>query len=253
MPIFRINDKLHFYAHVPKCGGSSVEFYLTERFGPLALDERGHELIPRHQQWSVESANHIPVTDLYRIFPRDWFVSSFATVRHPLRRLTSVFFFARDALKRIPISTEFNAWVATVLAELETAPFKYGSHLLPQTRLVPDDARVFRLEDGLDAIVPYLDGLAGTTDAQGSIPARNVGRWRADEAAPTPSPATLDLVARTYAADFARFGYEPPLSASAAASLQDLPVQAMSGTAPAARPRSFAMRLQRSLMKRAGM
>ena len=69
MPIFRINDKLHFYAHVPKCGGSSVEFYLTERFGPLALDERGHELIPRHQQWSVESANHIPVTDLYRIFP----------------------------------------------------------------------------------------------------------------------------------------------------------------------------------------
>jgi Sulfotransferase family len=253
MPIFRINDKLHFYAHVPKCGGSSVEFYLTERFGPMALDERGHDLIPPHERWSVESANHMPVQDLYRIFPRDWFVSSFATVRHPLRRLTSAFFFARDVMKRLPLSTDFNAWAATALAELDGAPFRYGSHLLPQTRLVPEDARVFRLEDGLDAIVPYLDGLAGNSDAPRTVPARNVGRWRADESVPTPAPKTLDLVARTYAADFARFGYEPPLSASAVADLPDLPILATTGTAPVAHPRTFARRLHRSLMKRAGM
>jgi len=45
MPIFRINDQLHYFAHVPKCGGSAVETYLTRRFGPLGFNEPVRHLI----------------------------------------------------------------------------------------------------------------------------------------------------------------------------------------------------------------
>ena len=37
MPIFRHDGALYFFAHVPKCGGQSVEDYLSRRFGPLAF------------------------------------------------------------------------------------------------------------------------------------------------------------------------------------------------------------------------
>ena len=253
MPIFRINDQLHYFAQVPKCGGTAVEAYLTGRFGPLAFDEHTRQMPPRHQRWAVESINHIPVAELDRIFPRSWFASSFATVRHPLPRLISAFFFARDFMKLMPLSSEFNSWFRQALDDMGTQPWKYGSHLLPQTLLVPADANVFRLEDGLDTVIPHLDKLAGNNDGPRSIAPRNVGRWRSEEAAPVPSQDTLDLLARTYAADFERFGYEPPLSVAAAAALPDLPVLAATGAAPAPRPRSFVQKLQRSLMKRAGM
>ncbi|OYW48588.1 MAG: hypothetical protein B7Z31_14945 [Rhodobacterales bacterium 12-65-15] len=235
---------------MPIFGGTSVENYLTERFGPLAFNEHQRHLTPDRFRWSVESANHIPVAQLDRLFPPGWFASSFATVRHPLPRLVSAFFFWRDFMKRIPLSAEFNAWFQKAAAELDTAPYRYGAHLLPQTGLVPEAARVFRLEDGLDSIVPYLDGMAGNRDGSRTIPSRNVGRWRAEESAPQPTQATLDLLARVYAADFERFGYEPKLSVAAAATLPDLSI---SGAPPSVRRRSFSERLVRNLMKRAGM
>ncbi len=88
-------------------------------------------------------------------------------------------------------------------------PFLYDNHLCPQSGIVPADATVFRLEDGLDAIVPHLDALAGDTNGPRSIPAENVRKkgMSPDAERLKPSAETLARVAEFYADDFARFGY----------------------------------------------
>lgn len=248
MPIFRINDQLHYFAHVPKCGGSSVETYLTERFGRLALHEPGRHLIPEKERWNRSSGEHIPVVALDRIIPPDWLVSSFAVVRHPVRRLISAFTFNRDRIRIIPTATDFNVWFAEASAWIRTERYRYGSHLAPQTTFVPEGARIFRLEDGLEQILPYLDALAGNSDGPREIPARNVGVWRDAGQAPVPSEATLARIAEVYAEDFDRFGYDRPATVAAAEALPDLPALPATGKPPAPAPLGFRRRLLRKLI-----
>jgi len=253
MPIFRINDQLHYFAHVPKCGGTSVEAYLVQRFGEMALKEPIRKGLPDSARWTKTLPQHITVAELDLIIPRGWIVSSFATVRHPLRRLISAFFFWRDAAQRIPLGTDFNAWCAEALPRMAREPFRYDGHLQPQSAFVPPGARFFRLEDGLDGIPAYLDGLTGSSAGPAEMPVHLVGKWRAEEPAPQATEATLALVAATYAEDFARFGYPVPTSVAGANALPDLPNLAQTGKPPEPTRRSFAARLQRSLLKRAGL
>lgn len=251
MPIFRINSDLHYFAHVPKCGGTAVETYLTARFGPLGLFEQDRHLIPMDRRWNRTSAEHLSVNDLHRLIPESWLQSSFAVVRHPVRRLISAFFFSRDMTKRTALGADFNTWALEQLAKVPTQPYLLEGHLRPQSDLVPQAARIFRLEDGLEPIVPYLDTLAGNTDGPRDIAPRNVGKWRNDEAEPVPSDAVLDLIAKVYAQDFARFGYDAPTTAAAAKALPDLPALAATGKPPAAPRRPLMNRIYRHLMSKA--
>jgi Sulfotransferase family len=253
MPIFRINDQLHYFAHVPKCGGSSVNDYLTQRFGPLAFNEPGRHNVPDSQRWNRSASQHIPLAALDRLVPRHWFASSFAVVRHPVRRVISAYFYARDVGSSVPLGTGFDAWVTTAFTWIDTDPHRRASHVLPQSDLVPEDAHIFRLEDGLELVVPYLDTLAGNAEGPRQIPTRNVGKWRHDEAPPAITAQTLALINRIYAADYARFGYTVPTTAADALALADLPVLAATGTPPVPQRRTFVQRVQRSLMRRAGM
>jgi hypothetical protein len=250
MPIFRIGGDLHFYAHVPKCGGTSIEAYLTERFGPLGFLESGRFRIPMDLRWNRTSGDHVPVEALHRLIPADWLVSSFAVVRHPVRRLISAFFFARDITHKLPISTDFNTWAKDALSRVPQDPYLLEGHLRPQTALVPKDARVFRLEDGLDEVVPYLDGLAGNTDGPRQIAPRNVGTWRGNDPDPVLTDEVLTLVAQVYAEDFARFGYDAPANAKVALALPDLPALAATGMPPAVVRRPLMVRIYRKLRTR---
>lgn len=251
--MFRINDQLHYFAHAPKCGGTSVEAYLTTRFGPLGFSEAVRNRSAPDDYWSRSHAQHIPVVSLFRIIPRDWIVSSFAVVRHPVRRLISVFHFNRDVTGLIPLTADFNDWCQDALPRLEADPFRYDGHLLPQTAFIPNSARIFRLEDGLHHIPPHIDSLVGKSDGPAEVPALLVGRWRTEGPPPTPTPATLSLAARIYATDFARFGYEMPETVADATALPDLPALAATGKPPAPRRQPFARRLYRKLLLRAGL
>lgn len=252
MPIFRINDKLHYFAHVPKCGGTSVDSYLTERFGSLGLSEGPRPpKIAAADRWSRSSAAHIPVAALFRFLPRDWLQSSFAVVRHPVRRLISVYFFARDVTRAVPPSLGFDAWCQEVLPGIADDPYRYDGHLLPQVAFIPKDSRIFRLEDGLDPVVPYLDDLSATTTGPRNVPTQNVGSWRASEAPPVPSARTLALIATAYAQDFTLFGYQIVENAADADALPDLPVLAATGQPPTPERRPLMNRLYRKLLAKA--
>jgi hypothetical protein len=50
MPLFRLNSEVHVFTHVPKCGDTSIEAYLEERFGTLALLRNEHDFAAGHNR-----------------------------------------------------------------------------------------------------------------------------------------------------------------------------------------------------------
>ncbi|OYX43840.1 MAG: hypothetical protein B7Z02_07750 [Rhodobacterales bacterium 32-67-9] len=210
MPVFRISDTLHYYAHVPKCGGSSVEAYLKARFGTLGFLDTRFLDTPEAFRWTKSSPQHLPHAAFSRLIPEDWIASSFAVVRHPVKRLVSAFQYQVEVEGTVAPLWSIDEWFDDWLKRAEGEPFLYDNHLCPQSAIVPAGATVFRLEDGLDAIVPHLDALAGNADGPRAIPAENVRKkgMSPDAERLKPSVETLARIAEFYAEDFARFGYD---------------------------------------------
>ena len=252
MPTFRIRQELHSFAHVPKCGGSSRNAYLSGRFGPLGFSEPHQDLLPAHRQWNRTSNQHVPTFVLDRFLPSDWFTSSFAVVRHPLGRLVSAFFFARN-LGHAPPGAEFNSWFQAVASRVKRYPLDYDGHLPPQSAFVPNRSRIFRFKDGFEQIVLYLDGLCGNRDGPRQLEARNVGAWRGKDGLPVSTAETLTLIARVYAEDFARFGYEVAADPAATATAVALPASAVTGKPPEPARPGLAKRFRRYLIRKAGL
>jgi sulfotransferase famil protein len=212
VPIARIGSGWIYFAHVPKCAGSAMEDYLSERFGPLAFINREHYKEPRN--WSKTSPQHIAADDLGRLFPQDFFIARFALVRHPLSRLRSVFRFQQDWENRIPPETPFADWLKDLPDARFRRSYALDNHMRPMTELVPEDARIFRIEDGVEGVIDWLDELAGGCDGPRTMPVTNTyaGLMQITGKAGRETVITeehRDLVARLYAGDFARFGYDP--------------------------------------------
>lgn len=221
MPIFRINDKLHYYAHVPKCAGSSVEAYLTKRFGPLAFVNTRFLSDPEPQRWTKSSPQHLPLDAFHKLVPESWIASSFAVVRHPVKRLVSAFQFQVEVEKTVARLWSIDEWFDDWLKRKDAEPFGYDNHIRPMSDLVPADAAWFQMEQGLDEVVAHLDRIAGNKEGARSITPENVRKkaMPADAARLKPSPETLERIADYYAEDFRRFGYaidQIPKSAHAA-------------------------------------
>lgn len=222
MPIVRIASDLVYYAHVPKCAGSAVEDYLIDRFGPLAFLDRKFGHTPRKGSWSQCSPQHVDRHSLEKLFPPGFFTASFAVVRHPAIRMKSAFLF-QEKINLLPAGTSFERWLRGLPARLEQQPYLMDNHVRPMDDMVPLEARVFRLEDGLEAIIPWLDELEGTARGPRVFPASNetgqikrrrhkrrLDRWR-HKLFPV-RPPVLDerlcqVIHELYPQDYQRFGY----------------------------------------------
>ena len=210
MPVFRVNGQLHYYAHVPKCGGSAVETYLAARFGKLGFLDTRFYAVPERERWTKSSPQHVLHGDFASLVPEEWIASSFAVVRHPLKRLVSSFLFQAEKEGTVPAGWGIDEWVDAFLASAVSDPFQYDNHLRPQSALVPGQATVFRLEEGLAPLVAHLDRIAGNREGPREIAHVNEARDRRGGARnTTPSRETLDKVTAYYAVDFRRFGYDP--------------------------------------------
>lgn len=209
MPIFRAGEKLVYYAHVPKCGGSAVGWYLDERFGPLAFTDRRHTAQPAAARWSRTSPQHIDRGSLARLFPQGFFDAVFTIVRHPVARIVSAYHFQLEVEASIPQDTGFSDWLADLEEQLEEDPFAFDNHVRPMSDIVPEGAQVFHMEHGLDALVGWFDALTGDKGGPRALPKINEQGAYTGTRTPKAKPtgADLDRVARLYAVDFDRFGY----------------------------------------------
>ncbi len=221
MPIARLpNQKLIYFAHVPKCAGTTVETYLGARFGPLGLLDSRFAKRPLQEAWSLSPPQHMPEPVRRDLLPDTLFDALFATVRHPATRLRSVFLFQREIERAIPQKTSFPGWIGTLARSLATDPYALHGHLRPMNEYVPREARVFRIENGLAPLVSWLDELAQEENPECSVKHMNVTSERIAKSLPAGrKPPTIQLnkpvlerISEIYAADYDRFGYDltPP-------------------------------------------
>ncbi|ALG88952.1 MAG: hypothetical protein CL814_08525 [Confluentimicrobium sp.] len=210
MPIIRADSKLIFFAHVPKCGGSAVQTYLNNRFGPLAFEDRRFLSVPERKRWSKTSPQHVDVETLNRMFPQGFFDHSFAIVRHPVARVVSAYHFQLEVENTISRNVSFSDWLINVAEQMEEQPFLYDNHLRPMNEMVPEGAKLFYLEHGLDALVPWFDEVTGGKAGPRAVPHTNKrGDFsKVKSVKVVPDDADLALIATIYAQDFERFAYE---------------------------------------------
>lgn len=214
MPLAHHDGKSIFFAHVPKTGGSSVEDYLISRFGPLSLIDVNKRRGLRGTGLIVP-ATHLAAIDIAELVPHD-LAYSFAVVRDPMSRLMSEFRYQSGVSRMSRLG--FSTWLRIMLGAVTREPRLYENHIRPQSDLVPEDADVFRLEDGFDAMIAALDRVTGTERPDLIVP--HINTRKKDPI--TISQEDAALIERVYAADYDRFGYQPPNQA-------DLPSDGRSG------------------------
>ncbi len=158
MPLARLADKLVFFAHIPKTGGSSVEDWLGQA-GALGLRHKsaleGMGCTPQH----LHAALFEP------LFKGAFVDARFAVLRDPVERLVSEYRYRRGQVERkgkrqMP---EFDAWAARAFRLYGENPYFLDNHIRPQAEFVSKDMTLFRFENGLEAVTDWLEELSGVT------------------------------------------------------------------------------------------
>ncbi len=214
MPSLTLSDRLIWFAHCPKAGGTSVEQFMVARWG----DAVGHlhwgwdrwwqgggwrvadpPNSPQHMVWG-DAVAHLPkVPD-----------AVFAVVRDPVARMASEHRYQRRARRgtwagKALAMLPFSLWLRLMLALAARHPYAFDNHFRPQADFVPEGARVFRLEEGLVPVTRWLSAVTGEVLSDLPLPhALSSGRGACV------SQADQALIARAFARDYARFGYARP-------------------------------------------
>ena len=226
MPIIRTGRGVLYFAHVPKCAGTAVEEYLICRFGLRlrALLDPGHMNVPAAQRWSRCSPQHIEAQSLARLFPDGFFEHMFTLVRHPARRLRSVYLHQRDIEGLIDPAEDFATWLRALPERRKENPWYLDNHARLVNDLVPEGCTVFRLEDGLHPVVDWLDQRMGNQNGPRGIARSHSYQDRLTQTgkrprgpAPEITAADLDFIYQLDRVDYARFGYAiaPPAGTGA--------------------------------------
>ncbi|MFT5082676.1 MAG: hypothetical protein ACI9Y1_000703 [Lentisphaeria bacterium] len=201
MPLATVNGRTIFFAHVPKTGGSSVEDYMIRRFGKLSIRECRDDNSRKRD--IIQSVSHMSAADLTTLLPPN-LDYAFAIVRDPLNRLKSEYGFQSGISRASRLG--FSTWLKVVLGAASQDPRIYENHIRPQIDLLPEGAEVFKLEDGLDNIIPRLDEISGTV-----FPESTVGHLLKRTSSPIKvTKQDVEATIKFYAADYEHFDYPLP-------------------------------------------
>lgn len=212
MPIIRHSGRLIYFAHIPKCAGTAIHRYITSRTGTMAFSNTKFLATAEEFRWTKSSPQHIPIAALDLLFPVGFFDESFALTRHPVDRMAAVFLFQREKEGSIPVELTFEAWLGRLNDHRASNPFVFDNHTRPMGDFVPEEATLFRMEDGLEDLKMWIDQKLDLAPdpAFAQIPRINTRYRRHDGNMPKfeISSEARELIWSLYRDDFERFGYD---------------------------------------------
>jgi len=175
MPIFRSDNKLSLFSHIPKCAGSSIESYCLNNGVKHGFINYHFTATPEAQRWNKTSPQHIDGKSLSRIFPNDFFDHYFAVVRDPFPRLVSAFKFQKNREKRIENHRSLSDFVKTDLQENALKIGFCDNHFLPQTKFFfpNQNYKIFKFEHGFKNLKKYIDTTIIEKEIDAEIPHKN--------------------------------------------------------------------------------
>lgn len=184
-----------YFAHVPKCGGSSVEDYIAKRGVSIGLIDRKHHERPVH--WSASSPQHMSADVVKHFFSKNFFTHKFAIVRDPIARFISAFEWQK-AEGSIDEGVEILHFVHNFAWSDAEAHNRYDEHFRPQTYFIPPKTTLFRLEDGLEAVTRFVDGILQLDTPPPATPKS----LKAKRPKPTLDGAARHMLHEVYAKDY---------------------------------------------------
>ncbi len=219
MPSLDLPHCLIWFAHCPKAGGTSIEQLMVATWGDRVGNLHwGWDLWWHGGGWRradpPNSPQHHIWPDALTVLPRTP-DAVFAVTRDPLTRMVSEYRWQRDlrrgtragkALAWLP----FSIWLRLMLQVAARNPHAFDNHLRPQGDFIPDHARLFRLEDGLDAVAVWLAEITGACLSPANLP-----HALPKVAGHDIGPRDAALIGQAFAVDYNRFGYDRPRGTAA--------------------------------------
>lgn len=195
MPIFN-HKKLGrcLFIHIPKCGGSSVFWWLKGSgfdLGKPGTRQMPHPLYVDYKKWGD-------------------FDYKFMVVREPLDRFCSMLRYRQEATRGGIQDKNINAFAEDVLDKAMVRGYRERSildclwkeHIPPQVDYYCDDVEVFKLEDGFEPLKEKLNL---------DIPIKHVNVSDSDSEANVNhlSYTTISRIKEFYKDDYEKFKYTP--------------------------------------------
>lgn len=214
MPIIKYKDVLLHFAHIPKCGGTSVERYAKGlNCVSMAFDDQLYVARPPQQHWNISSPQHIDGESIGRLFPKDFFTAYFTIVRDPISRLQSAYKFQRNVERQIG-DESFDTFVKTRLRENYLTKGWMDNHFYPQSGFFYPGAnyQVFKLEDnGVEHAKAFIDSALFGNICAKEIAHSNKSHLPTgfDQNDLNLSAEGLEIAQELYRIDYENFGYTP--------------------------------------------
>ncbi len=201
MPFFEKDGNVYLFIHVPKTGGTSLEFHL-QKFSKMFFYSN---LRPLPSITRV-SPQHYPISVLRSIFGPNFWKQSFAIVRNPFDRVASEY----NYQKRFywPNIPSFDIWLNSMLTATKDDPFCFDNHLRPQVDFIDKTVKIFKYESGLDKIAVEIENLMGINSNK-NLPAI----LKYDSPQIDWSSESIDKMVKFYQLDFRLLNYSvtPPV------------------------------------------
>jgi hypothetical protein len=200
MPILRYGEQRVLFIHIPKTGGTAIEFWLRQ-IGQLDFFE------PASSDGFRVSPQHLTMADHLALSPTADWDFAFAVIRNPYDRIRSEYHWRTGIEYRASgVWPNYSNWVERALRDAVTRhPTLLDNHIRPQFDFLGETVEVFRYEDGLEEARRAVCKLLGVES-----PADELPHLRVPESHSTASlsPRALLAVNRFYAADFEFLGYD---------------------------------------------
>lgn len=209
MPIFTKDDRAVLFVHVPKTGGTTLERLMIRAGWSMGLHATPSTEPPEHFRMRRCSPQHYHGALLQELLHVRRFELRFLVVRDPVARFRSEYAFRRSE-PGAGSAEAVNAWAKESLDRWPVSPYLRDNHLRPQHEFLVPDTEIYRLEDGLDAIVEHLNDAFGLGLGSPS----GIRRFKHSGAGSTLASSEVEIDAALgarlrefYARDFEVFGY----------------------------------------------